>query len=196
VAQQVDGVLAAKQQAAGLQVAPICEDATFLRRAYVDLAGRTPPFLAARDFLADSSQNKRQKLVETLLASDEFAEHWGSVLTVMLTDRRPVRVESHDGRVLREYLSDALRKNRSYREIARELLAGRGLSESSGPANFLLRYDVQPNQSPARSGRVPRRVAAMRRVPQPSVREVEPGRLPRDAGVFRPHEAAGRQQRG
>jgi hypothetical protein len=146
VAQQVDAVLAAKQQAAGLQVAPFCDDATFLRRAWVDLAGRTPPFLAARDFLADSSQNKRQKLVETLLASDEFAEHWGSVLTVMFTDRRPVRIDTHDGRILRDYLSEALGKNRSYREIARELIAGRGLSESSGPANFLLRYDVQPNQ--------------------------------------------------
>jgi len=146
VSQQVDAALAAKQQAAGLQAAPICDDDTFLRRAWIDLAGRTPPFLAARDFLADSSQNKRQKLVETLLASDEFAEHWGSVLTIMLTERRPVRVDTHDGRVLRDYLSEALRKNRSYREIARELLAGKGLSESSGPANFLLRYDVQPNQ--------------------------------------------------
>jgi hypothetical protein len=146
VAEQVDLALTARQKAAGVAPLAACDDATFLRRAWVDLAGRTPPFLAARDFLADTSQNKRQQLIETLLASDEFAEHWGRVLTIMLTDRRPVRVETHDGRVLREYLSEALRKNRSYREIARELIAGRGLSESSGPANFLLRYDVQPNQ--------------------------------------------------
>ncbi len=146
VAQQVDLALSSHQKAAGIAPLAACDDATFLRRAWIDLAGRTPPFLAAHDFLADSSQNKRGKLVETLLASDEFAEHWGRVLTIMLTDRRPVRVETHDGRVLREYLSEALRKNRSYREIARELVAGRGLSESSGPANFLLRYDVQPNQ--------------------------------------------------
>jgi hypothetical protein len=146
VAQQVDLALAAHQKAAGVTPLAACDDATFLRRAYIDLAGRTPPFLAARDFLNDSSQNKRARLIETLLASDEFAEHWGRVLTIMLTDRRPVRVETHDGRVLRDYLSDALRNNRSYRDIVRELIAGRGLSESSGPANFLLRYDVQPNQ--------------------------------------------------
>ena len=146
VAQQVDAALLAKQKAAGVAPLAACDDAAFLRRAWVDLAGRTPPFLAARDFLADTSQNKRAALVESLLASEEFAEHWGSVLTIMLTERRPVRIDTHDGRVLREYLSEALRKNRSYREIARELIAGRGLSESSGPANFLLRYDVQANQ--------------------------------------------------
>jgi hypothetical protein len=145
-AARLDATLAAHQNAAGLKAAATCDDATFLRRAWIDLAGRTPPFLAARDFLADSSASKRARLVDSLLTSEEFAEHWGGVLTLMLTERRPVRVDTHDGRVLREYLAAALRENRSYRDIARELIAGGGLSETSGPANFLLRYDVQPNQ--------------------------------------------------
>src|SRR5262245_18799090 len=86
-AQQVDSALAARHKSAGLAPAELCDDATFLRRAWIDLAGRTPPFLAARDFLADTSQNKRAALVETLIASDEFTDHWGRVLTIMLTDR-------------------------------------------------------------------------------------------------------------
>ena len=145
-AKQLDAALRIPQQAAGIEPASVCDDATFLRRAWLDLAGRTPPFLAARDFLADSSASKRARLIDSLLASEEFAEHWGRVLTIMLTERRPVRVDTHDGRVLREYLAAAIRDNRSYRDIARELIAGGGLSENSGPANFLLRYDVQSNQ--------------------------------------------------
>jgi hypothetical protein len=51
---------------------------------------------------------------------------------------------NYDGRVLRQYLRDALRANRPYRAVVTELIAGEGLSDSSGPANFLLRYDAKP----------------------------------------------------
>ncbi|MBI1899589.1 MAG: DUF1549 domain-containing protein [Planctomycetia bacterium] len=145
-AARLDAALAAQWQSQGVDPAGACDDAAFLRRAWLDPAGRVPPFLAARDFLASRDENKREKLVDTLLASDEFADYWGRVLTEMLTQQRPVRHETHDGRVLQKYLRDALAENKSYQAIARELIAGQGLSESSGPANFILRYDAQPNQ--------------------------------------------------
>jgi hypothetical protein len=145
-ARQLDAALHADQQSVGVKPAASCDDSAFLRRAWLDLAGRVPPFLVARDFLKDDSPDKRARAIESLLASEEFAEHWGGQLTIMLTDRRPIRHETHDGRVLREYLQTALRTKRSYRDITSELITGSGLSDSSGPANFLLRYEVQSNQ--------------------------------------------------
>jgi hypothetical protein len=145
-AARLDAALEARWQSQGVEPAGRCDDATFLRRAWLDLAGRVPPFLVARDFLPSRDENKRAKLVDSLLASDEFADYWGRVLTETLTQQRPVRRETHDGRVLQKHLRDALAQNKSYQTITRELIAGQGLSESSGPANFILRYDAQPNQ--------------------------------------------------
>ena len=84
------------------------------------------------------------RLVDTLLAEEDFADHWGRAWSGRLTGKRPVVDGTYDGRVLHEYLRDALRTNRPYRQVVGELISGEGLNESSGPANFLLRYECKP----------------------------------------------------
>lgn len=141
---RLDAAVAARWQA--LSVTPVgpADDATFLRRAWLDLAGRVPPALKARDFLADSDPNKRAKLVETLLASDEFADFWGRCWTQALTGLRVVKQESYDLRVLHQYLKESFKANKPYGQIVTELICGEGLSEASGPVTFLLRYQAKP----------------------------------------------------
>src|SRR5262249_15119954 len=53
-----------------------CDDATFLRRAYLDVIGTLPTAAEARRFLADGRADKRARLVEGLLARPEFADYW------------------------------------------------------------------------------------------------------------------------
>src|SRR5262249_59529052 len=98
------------------------DDATFLRRVWLDLGGRVPPPLKAKEFLDDRDPAKRLKLVDGLLGGEEFADHWARAWTIRLTEMRPVKQEVHDGRVLHEYLRNALLANRSYREVVRELI--------------------------------------------------------------------------
>jgi hypothetical protein len=141
---RLDALLAARWAAADVRPAPPADDAAFLRRAWLDLAGRVPPALKAREFLDDARPDKRARLVEELLASDDFADHWGRAWAQRLTARRPIRQDAYDGRVLADYLRDALAAGKSYRDIVRELIAGEGLQDSSGPANFLLRYEAKP----------------------------------------------------
>lgn len=59
--------------------APVALDATFLRRAYLDLAGKVPTLAEARDFIDDPDPAKRAKLVRRLLASDDYARHTATV---------------------------------------------------------------------------------------------------------------------
>jgi hypothetical protein len=120
------------------------DDATFLRRAYLDLTGRVPPPLKVREFLQDADPGKRAKLVDALLASEEFADYWGRTWTQALTGKRPIKQDSHDGRVLYEYMKASLAANKPYRDIVTDLICGEGLSDASGPVNFLLRYDAKP----------------------------------------------------
>jgi hypothetical protein len=135
---------AAVQAATGAELATPADEAALLRRLWLDLAGHVPPAHEARAYLEDPRPEKRAELVERLLRSDDFTEHWGGILTTWVTGERPIAREVYDGRVLREYWADGLRRGESYARMARELIAGTGSSDRSGPANFLLRYEADP----------------------------------------------------
>ena len=45
-----------------------CDDAEFVRRVYLDVAGRIPTAAEARQFLDDASADKRSKLIDQLLS--------------------------------------------------------------------------------------------------------------------------------
>jgi hypothetical protein len=103
-----------------------------------------PPPQEVRAFLADRDSARRARLVDRLLASPEFADHWGKAWAQRLTGKRPTLQDKYDGRVLHHYLRDALAANRSYRRVVTEMICAEGLSDTSGPANFLLRYEAKP----------------------------------------------------
>lgn len=63
--------------AAKLTPAPRSDDAEFLRRAYLDLAGRVPTAEQAAAFLDDASPDKRAALLDILLASPDFGKEFG-----------------------------------------------------------------------------------------------------------------------
>lgn len=80
-ANAIDQFIVAAWQAAGLEAAkeppPACDDATFVRRAYLDVIGVIPTVVEVNRFLADRSPQKRAKLVDQLLGRRaEYAVHW------------------------------------------------------------------------------------------------------------------------
>lgn len=146
VGNQLDAAIAESWKPLGISPAPLIEDGAFFRRVWLDLAGRVPPLAEARQFLESKSVSKRADAVDKLLASKEFANHWARLWAEYLIDKRPFAQDNYDGHVLQTYLRDALLAGKSYQRITTELLQGAGASDESGPANFLLRYGVQPEQ--------------------------------------------------
>jgi mono/diheme cytochrome c family protein len=63
--------------AARLEPAARSDDAEFLRRIYLDLTGRTPSAEQALAFLDDTTEDKRARLIDTLLASPAYGDHFG-----------------------------------------------------------------------------------------------------------------------
>ena len=53
-------------------------DYVFLRRAFIDIIGRVPQLSETKEFFADAAPNKRQKLVDRLLESPEYVDHWAN----------------------------------------------------------------------------------------------------------------------
>ncbi len=118
----IDQHLKARWDEAGLKPAARASDSEFMRRAYLDLVGVIPSLGEAEKFLADSSSDKRSRLVERLLKDPRYAEHqatiWSGILVGFDNDRQDqaARAEEKDDLVV------AFVKNVAYDEFARGVI--------------------------------------------------------------------------
>ena len=118
-----------------LPVSPAADDATFLRRVTLDLTGRIPTPDVATAFLSDSDTNKRETLVDTLLQSDEFNEYWTLQLAKLLRIGAQER-NTQGAFVYHQWLSEQIREEVGYDQVARAVILAIGDSHEVGPANF------------------------------------------------------------
>ncbi|HQR05488.1 MAG TPA: DUF1549 domain-containing protein [Gemmatales bacterium] len=120
-------------------------DSEIIRRLYLDLLGTIPSAQEARTFLNEKSTNKRNQLIDQLLARPEHARHMSHVVDVMLMDRRPdQRVPTAEWQA---YLYTAFAENRPWDQLIREILSADGSDPKTRPAaKFLLDRDGEVNQ--------------------------------------------------
>jgi hypothetical protein len=76
LAARIDQLVSARWTANGIKPARVADDAEYLRRLYLDLAGRIPRVIEVRDFLDDTAPNKRQRAVERLLEDPDYAHQY------------------------------------------------------------------------------------------------------------------------
>ena len=140
LSQRIDQEIAKKKPNFAKEAAPLAGDAEFLRRIYLDLTGVIPTSKEARAFLADQGPNKRQQLVERLLASDAFARHMTNFFDLLFLDRRPDKhIKASEWR---EFLRTSLAANKPYDQLAREILSADGADPKQRPAaKFFLDRD-------------------------------------------------------
>jgi hypothetical protein len=109
------------------------DDATFLRRAYLDAIGRLPSPEEARRFLADADRRKRDQLVEALLERPEYADRWAN-LWADLVRPNPYRVGIKATLSLDTFLRDAFAHNLPYDQFVGELITATGSVWRNGAA--------------------------------------------------------------
>src|SRR5262249_43633521 len=89
---EIDQLIAKELQGNKIEAAPLTNDEQFIRRVTLDLTGQLPVPAEVKDFANNSDTDKRAKLVDKLLASEEFAAHWAKywrdVIAAPVTDRR------------------------------------------------------------------------------------------------------------
>lgn len=121
-----------------------CTDAEFLRRVSLDLIGMPPTADEARAFLSDTAGNKRELLVDRLMASPHLARHLTSTLDLMLMERRAnTHVTPDDWQA---WLLKSVRDNKPWNVLAREILSADGEDPAQRPAaRFTLDRASEPN---------------------------------------------------
>ena len=116
----VDGAIGTAWASAGITVAPDADDATFARRATLDLVGRLPEATELEAFLADPAPDKRDRLLQALTAGPAWAEYWTEELDdLWMFDRRDPRV---DRTAFRRWLHAQLTARVGYDELVRRVL--------------------------------------------------------------------------
>ncbi|MCB9751594.1 MAG: DUF1549 domain-containing protein [Myxococcales bacterium] len=96
---------------------------------YLDVVGRVPREDEARRFLVDTGHDKRARVVDELLASDAFAEHWGDVYADLLIGVDPGPERRVHGST-QAWLSEQFAAGRPYDELVADLLTA-GADEAS-----------------------------------------------------------------
>jgi hypothetical protein len=127
----IDAMLREAWKQEGLTPAPRADDATFLRRAYVDIAGTIPPADASSAFVTSTDADKRRKVVEKLLASPEYAEHWMNYWDDVLMGRE-VKGPVVDRMAFRYWLRARFEANAPWDRIVRDLVSATGQNSIGG----------------------------------------------------------------
>ena len=125
-----------------LDASPNCKDSEFVRRVYIDTLGRLPTATEAKTFLVSIEANKRELLIDELLASGEFADYWTYKWSDMLmlngTILRPLALKAYY-----DFIHKHVEKNTPWDQFVREIVTATGESTVNGATNF---YAV--NQTP------------------------------------------------
>jgi hypothetical protein len=165
LAATIDRHLTAAWKANKVQPSPSASDAEFLRRIYLDLAGRIPSVAEARAFDDDTRPDKRRRLIEQLLEGPRYVTHFTNVWRALLL---PETMNNFQTSFLapgfEAWLRDKLQKNTPYDAMVRELLTlpmdGQGRNYYGGPNGattpiaFYLAKDLKPENVAAAVSRL------------------------------------------
>lgn len=135
------------EAAAGTNVAPVADDAEFLRRVYLDFAGRIPSVDETRAFLSDAAGDKRTTLIDKLLVSPEYPRRMREAFHVQLMERAGEHEE------WTRFLEQSFAANKPWDQLVREMLNPNADDETTRGAAFfftkrLENYGQQPVDLP------------------------------------------------
>lgn len=128
----IDAFIAAKQAENGLSFSNEADPVTFIRRATFDLLGLPPTPVEVDAFVADSIRNPHSaihKLIDRLLASPHYGERWGRhwLDAAGYADSEGFGEKDLERKwawKYRDYVIDALNKDKPFDQFVREQLAG------------------------------------------------------------------------
>jgi hypothetical protein len=146
----IDRFVAAHMAEHKVDARPPVSDALFARRAYLDVWGVLPPPEALHAFLDDRGPDKRNRLIEHLLAGNQaYAENWITFWNDLLRNDEGVNYAG-SRKSITEWLLPALESNLSYDRFVARLLNPAGPGD---PEGFLVgvnwRGDISASQTPA-----------------------------------------------
>jgi hypothetical protein len=137
LAKIIDDEIARRLKQENVKASPKADDAEFLRRVYLDLAGVIPPPEKVKAFLDSKDPNKREKIIDELLEDAQFGKHlseiWANLLVPTDSANRLLQTES-----LRKWLETAFTTNKPWNQIVDELVTASGKVDENFATTFFV----------------------------------------------------------
>ncbi|HYF52296.1 MAG TPA: DUF1549 domain-containing protein [Planctomycetota bacterium] len=140
---KIDALILSKLKAAGQSPNAPLTDEQFVRRIYIDVAGRIPTAEELAGFLSDGSSNKRERLIDKLLLSDGYNSQMFNWTADML------RIKDEAGKggrtfVYQEWLKDQIAADKPWSDTVQKMMTATGRIVDNGPTGYLLRDKGMP----------------------------------------------------
>ena len=142
----VDTAVFANLKELGIPPSALCDDATFLRRVTLDIAGRLPTEDEAKAFLASTIADKRDRWIDELLRSPDYADFFAGKWTAVLKNRRDDASDIVSNFAFHAWVRDSLLANKPYDQFVRELLAATGTVIDNPPVAWYKRVKEPKDQ--------------------------------------------------
>ncbi|MFO0895804.1 MAG: DUF1553 domain-containing protein [Pirellulales bacterium] len=129
----IDELVFARLKQLGLPPSAVCDDATFVRRAFLDVCGRLPTPAEVQTFVDDAATDKRDRLIDRLLESSEYADFFAAKWNAVLRNRRQDDNFKRGSIALHAWIRESLYHNKPFDQFVGELLASSGEATSNPP---------------------------------------------------------------
>ncbi|RLT05110.1 MAG: DUF1549 domain-containing protein [Planctomycetota bacterium] len=142
----VDEQVFANLKALGIPPSTVCDDATFLRRVTLDIGGRLPTEEEATAFHASQDAGKRDKVIDDLLRSPDYADFFANKWTALLKNRRDDASDTVSNFAFHAWVRDSFLANKPYDQFVREVLAATGTVIGNPPVAWYKRVKEPKEQ--------------------------------------------------
>ncbi|HEX4148779.1 MAG TPA: DUF1549 domain-containing protein, partial [Pirellulales bacterium] len=141
----IDELVLEKLESLRIPPSPPASDEEFIRRATIDTIGLLPTAEETRKFLADSSPDKRDRLIESLLERSEFVDYWAYKWSdLLLVNSEKLKTEKGDGKspssmwAYYRWIRNHVEAGTPWDVMVRELITAKGSTLENGGANFFV----------------------------------------------------------
>jgi hypothetical protein len=153
-ARQIDELIAAEVFTKDTKLAPKIDDATYLRRVWLDIVGDIPTPEHVTAFVLDPAKDKRERVVNELLEDPQYGQNWARYWRDVILSRRLEDRAQIVANALVTDLTERFNKNERWNKIAAQFITATGDVRENGTTAILMAQDARAEETTAEMSRI------------------------------------------
>lgn len=153
-ARQVDQLIAKEVFAKDTKLAPRVDDATYLRRVWLDIVGDIPTPEHVTAFVLDPDKEKRERVVKELLDNPQYGQNWARYWRDVILSRRLEDRAQIVANPLVSALTEKFNDNESWDKIATEFITATGDVREDGTTAIQMAQEARTEETTAEMSRI------------------------------------------